>query len=153
MAREKRRATGATDWAVRFLKVLTGTARAPGGSITRACRAAGICRTTFYHRRNEDETFRAAVLEALEEACDLLEDEARRRAMKCSDVLLIFLLKAHRPEKFRERFDVRTSVGVQLEIVEEIVEAGKGPPQAARDQAPTNGTPAPASRLCPGPPS
>jgi hypothetical protein len=152
MARGKR-ATRATDWTQRFLKVLTGTARAPGGSITRACRAAGVCRASFYNRRNEDEAFRAAVETALEEACDALEDEARRRAMKCSDTLMIFLLKAHRPEKYRERYDVRTAVGVTLEVVEEIVEAAGGPAEAARGQASTNGTPSPASRLRPGPPS
>jgi hypothetical protein len=129
MGRRKRE--GATDWAPRFLQVLTGTARAPGGSITRACRAANVCRTTFYNRKSEDEVFRTAVAEALEEACDLLEEEARRRAMKCSDTLMIFLLKAHRPEKYRERFDVCSHTGVTLEVVEEIVEARGGPPEAA----------------------
>jgi hypothetical protein len=32
---------------------------------------------------------------------DLLEDEARRRAIAVSDLLLIFLLKHHRPECYR----------------------------------------------------
>ena len=31
-----------------------------------------------------------------------------------SDTLLIFLLKAHRPEKYRERFDVRTQGNIQV---------------------------------------
>ena len=32
----------------------------------------------------------------------MLEKEAWRRALKQSDTLLIFLLKAHRPQKYRE---------------------------------------------------
>ena len=62
--------------------------------------------------------------DALEVACDAMEEEARRRAMEgtkkpvfylgkvCghikeySDTLLIFQLKAHRPEKYRERVGI-----------------------------------------------
>jgi hypothetical protein len=40
--------------------------------------------------------------EALEDACDILEAEAWKRARDKSDLLLIFLLKAHRPAKYRE---------------------------------------------------
>ena len=35
-----------------------------------------------------------------------MEAEARRRAMAGSDLLLIFLLKGLKPEKYRERHDV-----------------------------------------------
>ena len=39
----------------------------------------------------------------------LLEAEARRRALSVSDTLLMFLLEAHRPERYREtiRIDLR----------------------------------------------
>lgn len=44
----------------------------------------------------------------MEEAADVLEAEARRRAtVGGSDVLLIFLLKGARPEKYRDRYEVR----------------------------------------------
>ena len=66
--------------------------------------------------------------EALEQAVDLLEGEARRRATGInrdvwyagevvgteraySDTLLIFLLKAHRPAKFRDNVKVEHSAG------------------------------------------
>ena len=39
----------------------------------------------------------------LEDACDLLEEEARRQAMKDSHTLLISLLKPYRPAKCPER--------------------------------------------------
>ena len=38
----------------------------------------------------------------MEEAADVLEAVARQRAIHGSDLLLIFLLKAVRPQKFRE---------------------------------------------------
>jgi hypothetical protein len=41
--------------------------------------------------------------DALDTGTDLLEDEVLRRALEYSDTLLIFLLKARRPAKYRER--------------------------------------------------
>ena len=40
----------------------------------------------------------------METGTDGLEDEAVRRAKNGSDTLLIFMLKARRPEKFKERY-------------------------------------------------
>lgn len=75
-------------------------------------------RRTAYHWR-EDAAYRAQWDEALQDACDLLEREARRRAVdgwpepvwhkgemcgtvqKYSDRMLELLLQAHRPERFR----------------------------------------------------
>ncbi len=67
-----------------------------------ACQAAGIDRKTAYNWRDRDNEFRRAWEEALEDACDILEAEAWQRARGKSDLLLIFLLKAHRPSKYRE---------------------------------------------------
>jgi hypothetical protein len=63
------------DWAPRFLKRL-----AECGNIAAACRWTGIGRRTFYDRRDADRDFAKAASDALEEATDLLELEARRRA-------------------------------------------------------------------------
>src|SRR5690606_18484748 len=79
-----------------------------------------------YRLRKEDPDFAAAWDEAMEQASDALEVEARRRAIegwdepvfyqgmetgmvrKFSDTLLIFLLKGARPEKYRDRIDHTT---------------------------------------------
>jgi len=45
----------------------------------------------------------------MEDAVDVLEAVARRRAVQGSDTLLIFLLKAARPAKYRERHQVEHS--------------------------------------------
>lgn len=114
------------------------------GNVRLACEAAGINRWTAYDRRKSDPDFANAWDAALDQAADLLEAEARRRAYagvrqykfdrgrpimvpalgpdglvvkdaqgapelvpyvehEYSDTLLIFLLKAARPEKYRER--------------------------------------------------
>jgi hypothetical protein len=73
-----------------------------GYSIFRAAKAASIGRTTAYEWRDADEDFKNRWLEAVENGTDTLEDEARDRAMDDSDTLLIFTLKARRPEKYRD---------------------------------------------------
>ncbi len=70
-----------------------------GIALSRARRARGA----MYLWRREDPDFAEAWDEALEEGTDLLEDEARRRAMAGSDHLLMFILKSRRPAQYRER--------------------------------------------------
>jgi hypothetical protein len=110
------------DWKATFLAAL-----ATSGVVLTACKKARIGRTTAYKIRDEDEEFAAAWDAALDDAADEMEEEAHRRAVKgvlkpvyqggkkvgsireYSDTLLIFRLKAARPEKYRERSDIRHS--------------------------------------------
>ena len=87
------------------------------GNVRASCLAAGIARKTAYVWRDRWATFAAEWAEALEDSCDVLEAEARRRGMSVSDRLLMFLLKAHRPEVFgdRAKLDI-TSAGEKLVI-------------------------------------
>ncbi|WP_122040430.1 hypothetical protein [Asaia bogorensis] len=96
-------------------------------NVSDAARAAGIDRKTAYNWRHSDELFCEKWKQALEEATDLLEAEARRRAIhgyeepvlyggrlvcdaegnpvtrtRYSDGLLRMLLRAHRPSSFRD---------------------------------------------------
>lgn len=102
-----------------------------------ACRAAGISRTAAYEWRENDEVFRAAWNEAMDEAADRAEREAWRRAVEgvdkpligrvgkdqdgvievvkeYSDTILLRLLGARRPTVWRER-----SVGLQATLTAE----------------------------------
>jgi hypothetical protein len=88
---------GEGAWQETFLRCL-----AADGNVTHAAKAAGITRQAAYWARNADDAFKAAWDDAREQAIDTLELEAHRRAMKSSDLLIIFLLKALRPEKYRE---------------------------------------------------
>jgi hypothetical protein len=114
-------------WEGTFISSLRTTA-----NVALAARMANISRQRVYQRRGESARFRAEWDEALDEALDLLEAEMVRRAFRgierpvlyqgrqvmvpdangnmvplvertYSDRLAIFLSKAYRPEKFRER--------------------------------------------------
>ena len=91
------------------------------GNITRAAELSKCSRRQHY-RWLADPAYAKEFAEAEEQAADRLEQEARRRAVEgtqkpvfykgeqCgiireySDILLIFLLKGIRPEKYKERF-------------------------------------------------
>ena len=107
------------SWKPLFLDTLRGT-----GNVRLSARNANVTRQVVYRARDRSAKFRADWDEALEEARELLEAEARRRAAigvdepvfykgevvghirKYSDTLLMFLLKAHWPEKFRENVSI-----------------------------------------------
>lgn len=63
-------------WLTHFL-----TAVAAGSSLSEAARAAGVPASTVYRLRKEDADFQAALADAEEESVDILETEARRRAV------------------------------------------------------------------------
>lgn len=148
-----------------FLDMLAET-----GNVTKACASADIGHTTVYQWRKDDPEFAEQWDRALDIAADILELEARRRAVdgvdeplthngqityqytealdangnimrhsdgtpimrpildangnkipvtvkKYSDTLLIFLLKGNKPEKFRERAEVRHQGQLTVEKV------------------------------------
>ncbi len=101
----------------RFLAAL-----AAGHSVKTAADAAGIARQTVYRWRQEDEDFARAWDDAVEDGTDLLEDEALRRALEGSDTMLIFLLKARRPEKYRDTHRVQHDGAVRIEVVAPLPE-------------------------------
>ena len=71
------------------------------GNVRASCSAAGIPRSTAYYWRNKFKTFEQEWNDAKEDAVDGLDLEAWRRATEeKSDRLLMFLLKAHKPEVY-----------------------------------------------------
>jgi hypothetical protein len=86
------------DAKAQFLTALQATM-----SVTHAARAAGISRKTAYRWRDEDQEFAEAWAEAREAAIDDLEASAFEQAKSGkSPALVIYLLKCHRPERYRE---------------------------------------------------
>lgn len=81
-----------------FVEALRNT-----GIVRSACATVGWSRNKAHRMRTEDEIFRNQWDQALEDAADMLEEEARNRAFNGSDTLLIFLLKGLRPEKWNDR--------------------------------------------------
>ncbi len=89
--------TNEKHWRLKFLDALRMS-----GVVTQAAIAAGIHRDTAYFERQRDPVFAQEWTDALERGVDMLEDVAKKRAFEGSDTLLIFLLKSHRPERYRE---------------------------------------------------
>lgn len=80
------------------------------GNVRASCEAAGLPRSTAYYWRDRFTTFRNEWDDAMEDACDILEATAWHRAIKeGSDRLLMFLLKAHRREKYSDRTEIQHS--------------------------------------------
>lgn len=108
-------------------------------NVTVACQTVGISSSTAYGLRKTDPLFAERWDEALSEGVDLLEHEAHRRAFrgvsepiyykgeevgsvrKYSDPLTMFLLKAHRPAKYRDNaaLELTGKNGGPLEISEQ----------------------------------
>lgn len=117
--------TGVTapKWEAEFLEVLS-----EWGVVRYAAAKAGISHMTVYRRREASPEFARKMEEAEEASTQYLETEAIRRASRgtnkpvfhrgqevgfireYSDTLLIFMLKARRPEAYRERLEVRGNV-------------------------------------------
>jgi phage terminase small subunit len=118
----------------RFVEALAAT-----GNVSAAVKVAGTSRTRAYELRKTEQAFAMAWDEAEQVAADRLEAETWRRAVegveeplvsggklvrdddgqpiavrRYSDQLLIALLRAHRPEKFRERAAVEIDISDRL---------------------------------------
>lgn len=81
-----------------FLKCL-----ANGDSVRSASEQCKVTRQTVYNWKEKDEEFKSAWEEALEAGIERLEDAAYNRALKGSDTLMIFLLKAKRPKVYSDK--------------------------------------------------
>lgn len=100
---------------------------------------SGYGRTAVYQWRREDPEFARRWECAIDDAVEAMEAEADRRAMegtekpvfyqgaKCgtireySDTLLIFRLKALKPEKYRDRFEHQ--VDMKIDLVDRLKQA------------------------------
>jgi hypothetical protein len=90
------------DWRWAFLAHYARTL-----NVSESCERARVSRSTVYRHRARFAGFRRRWAELREGAVDALEAEARRRALSADDrashTLLMFLLKAHRPETYGDR--------------------------------------------------
>lgn len=77
-----------------------------GDGVNQAAKRAGVGRRTLYDHRAANPEFAEAWSEAVEHGTEALEKEAHRRAIEGSDTLIMFLLKARRPEMYRDRVSV-----------------------------------------------
>lgn len=116
-------------------------ALAHGFSVTKSSRLSGLPRSTSYSHRNAEPEFAALWDEAIEAGTDNVEDEALRRAVegtedpvfyqgeqvgtltRYSDSLLVMLLKARRPEKYKDRRAHEHSGSLDIEGLRDSLES------------------------------
>ena len=124
-------------WKRRFIENLRKTA-----NVRMACIVSGVSRQAPYKVRARDAKFAALWDDAMEDACDLLEQEAWRRAYAgvtrkifykdkqidtvkdYSDGLLSLLLKRHRPAQFRDHYSIvqvaKSPSEIEMERIEQL---------------------------------
>jgi hypothetical protein len=111
----------------KFLQVVANN----GGIIADACKDLNISRTAVYMRKHRDAEFAVAMEKAQDDGIDLLEDEAKRRALdgteeiiyyqgaECgrkrvkSDTMMALLLKGHR-KRYRDKHEISGPDGAPL---------------------------------------
>lgn len=114
----------------KFLQALT-----TGLSVTSAAAKAGRHRNSFYKLAKRDPEFARAREDAINAGTEALEDEALRRARdgtekpvyqggkqvgtvrEYSDTLIIFLLKARDPHRYRDNMQATLAGAVTVELV------------------------------------
>ncbi len=126
------------QWKPAFLKAFAET-----GMVAAACKQAKVARSTVYDARKEDEKFATAWDDIENATTDEMEREAYRRGVegvdepvfhggeevgavrKFSDTLLIFMLKARKPEKYREttRHELTGKDGAPLDFSQLVAKA------------------------------
>lgn len=112
-------------------------------NMAESARSVGIAYSTVMALKQRDADFEAACEEALEEACDYLEAEMRRRAFegveepvfyqgeevgtvrKYSDGLAMFLMKGYRRRKFGDKQEITGANGGPLSTVDETKKAAR----------------------------
>lgn len=129
--RKKRKSNFTKLTAVRiekFLEILANN----GGIVTDAAKDIRISRTALYNHRAVDKEFEKLWDEAADRGVDVIEDEAKRRALngvrepvyyqgdivgyiwKKSDLCISLILKAHRPKYRLERHELTGADGKPL---------------------------------------
>lgn len=126
------------DWKPAFLAALREVP-----VVSRACAAVGIERSTAYRAADNDESFRAAWDDAMEEGVDRAEQEAFRRAVEgtdkgvwhqgtlvgservYSDALLSLFLKGRRKKVYAERTEITGADGGPVQQIDETAKAAR----------------------------
>ncbi len=112
------------------------------GSVKLAAEKVGMDRTTHYTWM-DDEEYKNAYARARRVAADALEEEARRRAVDgwmergvrvYSDKLLIALLKANFPDRYKERVESKVELSGEVGIVDALKEARERLKAAAEEE-------------------
>lgn len=96
-----------------------------GYAITKAAEAAKIPRQTLYDWRKADQDFAHEWDDAYEQGCDALEEVAQNRAIDKSDLMLIFLMKGRRPQRYRDNVKHESDIRVTVDVADARLELAR----------------------------
>ncbi len=82
-----------------------------------ACRAAKISRSAYYDWYANDPEFAARVNDAIEDGTDRLEDSAARQAIAGNAALMTLLLKARRPDRYKDSLNLTGNLTSTVQLV------------------------------------
>lgn len=99
------------NWRPRFLAALESE-----GTVSAACKLAGIDRSTAYRERQRDEDFAVAWSDVEQQVTDALEGKAVALALAGDTRLLEFLLKARRPDRYRDNVKVEHTGTIKHDV-------------------------------------
>lgn len=102
-----------------FLNALVQT----GGNVTKASALVGTSRQNVMRWLASDPAFAGLYNDALEAGTENLEERCYERAMETSDRLAEFLLRARKPDKYRENIKLDTEVSLSDQDVSRIGES------------------------------
>lgn len=86
-------------WRTLFLRVLRNK-----GTVRAAAEQIGLTTRSVRQAIKQDPAFAELVQEALEDNTELLEEVAYRRALEGDNLMTIFMLKARKPEVYRDNY-------------------------------------------------
>lgn len=90
-------------------------------SITQAAKASHTDRISHYDWLKKSPEYAEKFRKLVDIAADALEDEAVRRAMDGSDALLLNLLRAWKPDKYRHKTEISGPNGLPIPAKIEVV--------------------------------
>lgn len=108
---QRARAKQRRNWRPKFIAALIRE-----GTVTAACEYAAINRSTAYRERQANEDFALLWADAEQAVTDKLEKRAVELALDGDTRLLEFLLKARRPEHYRETHRVEHSGTIKHDV-------------------------------------
>jgi len=129
---DKKRTTPKVDRQVRFLNAF----REKGFNRLKAGEVAGVSPRTWRRWFKEDKDFKERVEEVYADVKPELFAAAYERALKCSDTLLIFMLKAADPLRFCEHGRKQRVSQLEMETIpmpQVIIQFPEGPPDVPQE--------------------
>ncbi len=104
------------DWGLKFLAELQLR-----GTVTAACKAAGVGHRTVYDERARNPLFAAMMRETVEHCVEAVETTLYERAVAGGTTEMIFFLKCRKPEVYGDKLRAEQIEQIRLEARQQVL--------------------------------